>query len=419
MSHWLIAGASRGIGLETARQLSARGERVTASARSAAGLAALKAAAPEAATLQFDVRDEAAIRAAAAQVCDPIDVLIANAGAYGPQRQSSLDMDFDGALDLLSINTLGPLRVVQAFLPLVKRSARPRIVMMSSRLGSMSLDGTFNVAYRVSKAGLNKIVQCLAADLKARGRRRRRHASGWVRTDMGGPNATLDVRDSVAGIIRVAESLTLADTRRYLDYRGEEHSLVRRPKRRTVALMLFRLRLSALRRQAHLAPGSRASPPSLDALRGVGTSSVATTCAGRGDNRNILSARSIASRRSCVTMSVVMRRSSMSRAIISRKSLASAASSETSGSSSSSRSGLTASARASATRRASPSDSSRGKCAACSVRPSSSMSAAMSASRACGAAMRILSMTLRQGSSRGSWKTMPRRPCSGRTIVPT
>ncbi|TLG78107.1 SDR family oxidoreductase [Methylocystis sp. B8] len=222
MSHWLIAGASRGIGLEAARQLAARGERVTASVRSAAGLAALKAAAPQANTLQFDVRDEAAIRAAAEQVLDPIDVLIANAGAYGPQRQTSLDMDFEGALDLLSVNTLGPLRVVQAFLPLVKRSARPRIVMMTSRLGSMSLDGTSNVAYRVSKAGLNKIAQCLAVDLKDDGVVVVVMHPGRVRTEMGGPNATLDVGDSVAGIIQVAESLTLADTRRYLDYRGED-----------------------------------------------------------------------------------------------------------------------------------------------------------------------------------------------------
>jgi NAD(P)-dependent dehydrogenase (short-subunit alcohol dehydrogenase family) len=222
MSHWLIVGASRGIGLETARQLSARGERVTASVRSAAGLAALKAAAPDAATLQFDVRDAAAISAAAAQVGDPIDVLIANAGAYGPQRQSSTDMDFEGALDLLSVNTLGPLRVVQAFLPLIRRGARPRIVLMTSRLGSMSLGGTVNVAYRVSKAGLNKIAQCLADDLKAEGVVVVALSPGRVRTDMGGPNATLDVRDSVAGVIQVVESLTLADTRRYLDYRGEE-----------------------------------------------------------------------------------------------------------------------------------------------------------------------------------------------------
>lgn len=223
MSHWLIAGASRGIGLETARQLTARGgERVTASARGTEGLAALKEAAPEAATLQFDVRDEAAIRAAAAQVADPIDVLIANAGAYGPQRQSSLDMDFDAALDLFSINTLGPLRVAQAFLPLVKRSARPRIVMMSSILGSMALDGTFNVAYRASKAALNKIMQCLAADLKAERVAVVAMHPGWVRTDMGGPDATLDVGDSVAEIIKRAEALTFFDTGRYMDYRGED-----------------------------------------------------------------------------------------------------------------------------------------------------------------------------------------------------
>lgn len=222
MSHWLIAGASRGIGLEAVRQIAARGERVTASARNAKGLAALKEAAPEIATLRFDVRDEAAIRAAAAQVDEPIDVLIANAGAYGPQRQSSLDMDFDGALDLLSINTLGPLRVSQAFLPLVKRSARPRIVIMTSILGSMALDGTFNVAYRVSKAGLNKIAQCLSADLKSERVVVVAMSPGWVRTDMGGPDATLDVRDSVAGIIKVADALTLADSGRYLDYRGED-----------------------------------------------------------------------------------------------------------------------------------------------------------------------------------------------------
>lgn len=222
MSHWLIVGASRGIGLEAARQLAAGGERVTASVRSAAGLAALRAAAPQARALHFDVRDEAAIRAAATQVSDPIDVLIANAGAYGPQRQSSTDMDLEGALDLLSINTLGPLRVVHAFLPLVKRGAHPRIILMSSGLGSMALEGTFNVAYRVSKAGLNKIAQCLAADLKPEGVIVVAMSPGRVRTDMGGPNATLDVRDSVAGIIRTAESLTLADTGRYLDYRGED-----------------------------------------------------------------------------------------------------------------------------------------------------------------------------------------------------
>lgn len=222
MAHWLIVGASRGIGLEAARQLTARGERVTASVRDAKGLAALKAAAPRAATLQFDIRDEAAIHAAASQITHPIDKLIANAAAYGPKRQSSLDMDFDGALDLLSTNTLGPLRVVQAFLPLVRRGRAPRIVMMTSILGSMAIEGTFNVGYRVSKVGLNKIAQCLAADLKKEGVIVVAMSPGWVRTDMGGPDAPLDVADSVAGVIETTEALRLADTGRYLDYRGAD-----------------------------------------------------------------------------------------------------------------------------------------------------------------------------------------------------
>ena len=224
MAHWLVAGASRGIGLELARQLAKKGERVTASVRDEAGRARLTAALAgrQCRILTFDTRDEAAIRVAAALLNEPIDILIANAGAYGPKRQSTTDMDFDGALDLLSVNTLGPLRVVQAFLHLVKRSERPRIIIMSSALGSMALAGTFNVAYRASKSGLNKITQCLAQDFKADGVSVIAIHPGWVRTDMGGPDAPLGVEASAAGIIAVSETLTIEETGRYVDFRGDE-----------------------------------------------------------------------------------------------------------------------------------------------------------------------------------------------------
>lgn len=226
MSHWLIAGASRGIGLELARQLALKGERVSASVRNENGRAALQEAlAPlgdKGQILIFDTRDAAQIREAAAEVSEPIDALVANAGAYGPERQSALDMDFDGVLDLVNVNTLGPLRVVQAFLPLLRQGERPRIAMMSSVLGSMALEGTFNVGYRVSKAGLNKIVQCLADDLKPEGIPVIAMHPGWVRTDMGGPDAPVGVEESAAGIIGVVDRLTLADTRRFVDYKGAE-----------------------------------------------------------------------------------------------------------------------------------------------------------------------------------------------------
>ena len=225
MAHWMIAGASRGIGLEMVRQLAARGERVTASFRGAEPPDALRTAlAPigDAGLLvAFDTRDAAAIAAAAAESAEPIDILVANAGAYGPMRQASTDLDFEGALDLLSVNTLGPLRVAQAFLPRVRRGANPRIVLMSSRLGSMAVGGTLNVAYRASKAGLNRITQCLAADLAPEGVAVLALHPGWVRTDMGGPGADIGVEESAAGVIRVCETLTLGDTGRFLDYRGE------------------------------------------------------------------------------------------------------------------------------------------------------------------------------------------------------
>lgn len=224
MAHWLIAGASRGIGLELARQLAQKGERVTGSVRDEAGRARLAAALDGhgGRILTFDTRDAAAIRTAAALLDEPIDVLVANAGAYGPQLQSTLETDFEGALDLLSTNTLGPLRVAQAFLHLVRRGERPRILMMSSVLGSMALEGTFNVAYRASKAGLNKITQCLAQDLKSGGVAVIAVHPGWVRTDMGGADATLSVAESAAGVIAVADALTIEGTGRFLDYRGEE-----------------------------------------------------------------------------------------------------------------------------------------------------------------------------------------------------
>jgi NAD(P)-dependent dehydrogenase (short-subunit alcohol dehydrogenase family) len=227
--HWLIAGAGRGIGHELARRAASFGHHVTATLRDAVKRERFLAEAAgwggEIGALVFDTRDEAAIGAAAASVSDPIDVLVANAGAYGPQRQSTLDMDFDGALDLFSINALGPLRVAQAFLPQLRRGKNPRLVMVSSVLGSMALEGSFNIAYRASKAALNKIAQGLAEDLKGEGVQKGVTVialhPGWVRTDMGGPDAPLSVEESAEGIIDVIDDLTIERTGRFLDFRGE------------------------------------------------------------------------------------------------------------------------------------------------------------------------------------------------------
>jgi NAD(P)-dependent dehydrogenase (short-subunit alcohol dehydrogenase family) len=221
--HWFISGANRGIGLELARQLSARGDRLSASVRNAAAARALNAQlAPQhamARTLLFDVRNEAAIEAAAAAIEAPLDVLVANAGAAGPPRQSALDLDFTAALDLFSTNTLGPLRLLKALRPKLG-GPNPRVVFMSSQLGSMASLKPSSMIYCATKAALNKLAQCAAVELQPLGVTVIAIHPGWVRTDMGGPDAPLSTPDSASGLITTIDALTIDNTGSFLDWRG-------------------------------------------------------------------------------------------------------------------------------------------------------------------------------------------------------
>jgi NAD(P)-dependent dehydrogenase (short-subunit alcohol dehydrogenase family) len=222
--HWLVAGATRGIGLELAHQLAARGNHVTASARNEAARDELRIKLEKGAdvdTLVFDTRDETGVRAAAEQIDEPIDVLVVNAGAYGPERQSPLDLDYEGALELFSINSLGPMRVAHAFLPHLRKSGNARIVFVSSVMGSMAYEGVSNIAYRAAKAALNKFAQGLAAALEGQNVAVLVVHPGWVRTDMGGPDAPLSPKESAAGLIEVIDAATIEETGLFLDYRGK------------------------------------------------------------------------------------------------------------------------------------------------------------------------------------------------------
>ena len=223
--HWFISGANRGIGLELTRQLVARGDRVTAGARSEEARDALAARlAPQHARIEtkvFDTRDNNAILAAAKSIDAPIDVLVANAGAFGPSPQSVLNMDFAAALDLFNINTLGPLRLALAFLPLLQPAKNPRIALMSSALGSMATVDPSTAIYSATKAALDKFAQCLAVELKSQRVTVVALHPGWVRTDMGGPNAPLSAPESVAGLIATVDGLGLENTGSFFDYRGE------------------------------------------------------------------------------------------------------------------------------------------------------------------------------------------------------
>lgn len=217
MAHFFITAAARGIGRALTIEALRRGHAVTVSVRAASDLSTVPDGAE---AVVFDVRDDAAIASAAAHIDRPVDVLINNAGVIGPQRQSTLDMDFDGFAETLAINTLAPLRVSQAFLPLLRRSERPRIVTISSAMGRLSYHKSDRIAYRASKAAVNKVMQGLATDLRSEGIAVQCVHPGWVRTDMGGPQADIDVAESAGGILDRAEALELVDTGSFVNYDG-------------------------------------------------------------------------------------------------------------------------------------------------------------------------------------------------------
>ncbi len=196
----LVTGANRGIGLETARQLGRRGWRVVIGSRDAeaGGRAAaeVRSSGARAEALAIDVSDTASIRAAAEEFgrrADRLDVLINNAGIYPDEGVNILTVSRELLARTYQTNTFGPVAVTQAFLPLLRTSGAGRVVNVSSGYGQ--LDGLSpNVpSYCLSKLALNGVTLMLSEALKGDGIAVNSMCPGWVRTDMGGPNASRSV----------------------------------------------------------------------------------------------------------------------------------------------------------------------------------------------------------------------------------
>ncbi|MEM9332619.1 MAG: SDR family oxidoreductase [Pseudomonadota bacterium] len=225
MTTIMITGAGRGIGLELARQSVAKGWNVIGSVRSVEAQRALAGALPQMAVLNFDVTDHKALENIANAFQRPIDVLINNAGILNPpSRQSTLDMDYDGFAQMLNVNVMGPMKVVQVFLPFIREGENPRIINISSKMGRMAFSHSDRIAYRASKAALNKVTQAQATDLREDGITVVAMHPGWVQSDMGGPTADITPAESASGILNVAETLTLDQTGTFIDWDGTSRS---------------------------------------------------------------------------------------------------------------------------------------------------------------------------------------------------
>jgi NAD(P)-dependent dehydrogenase (short-subunit alcohol dehydrogenase family) len=226
MSSVLITGANRGLGLEFARQYARDGYRVFATTRGREGaLEALQKQYDKLSVHTLEVTDGGSVRALASELArEPIDVLINNAGTMGPRGQQLGHLDYEGFLDTLRINTLGPLRVAEAFVENVARSERKLMVAVTSGMGSISDSSGGSYAYRASKAALNMSFHNLGLELKQRGIIAIVINPGWVQTDMGGKHAPTKVEDSIAAMRKVFDSLTLADSGSFKNYRGGDYA---------------------------------------------------------------------------------------------------------------------------------------------------------------------------------------------------
>ena len=223
---WMITGANRGIGLALTMELLRRGDHVIAAARDPWGGALAELAGVhvgQLTPLELDVTSDESVAAAKRALAGrPLDVLVNNAGIYGPRdRQSAFDMDFDAWREVFEVNVYAPIRVVQAFLPHVEAGQGRKIATISSRMGSIGANPGNALIYRSSKSAVNMAMVVFGNAVRERAISVMLFHPGWVQTDMGGSGADITPAESANGLIRTIDASGMAETNSFRDYTGE------------------------------------------------------------------------------------------------------------------------------------------------------------------------------------------------------
>jgi len=226
MSHSVfITGTTRGIGLELARQFLEAGSKVFATARhpESDALQSLKAVhGDELQLLTLDVTNSTDIQAAVTSLAgQPVNLLINNAGLYQSRSDDAESLATETWLQEFHVNAIAPFMVTRALRGNLAVADDALVVMISSKMGSMS-DNTSGGAYsyRSSKAALNAVTVCLAQDLAGDGTRVVALHPGWVQTDMGGANAPVDASQSASGLRKVMTGIDETQNGGFFDYTG-------------------------------------------------------------------------------------------------------------------------------------------------------------------------------------------------------
>ena len=226
MASLLITGANRGLGLEFCRQYAEQGDQVIATCRDPEHATALSDLAKQFNNIEvraLDVSDFGQIDQLSQRLQNQhIDVLINNAGVYGDRSATGFgQLNYQDWMRTLTVNTLAPVKMAEAFLPNLLNGQGKLIVNVSSLMGSLSDNSSGgNILYRSSKAALNAAMKSLSIDLRADQIGVLILHPGWVKTDMGGQNALIEVQESVTGMKNCIANFDWADTGVFKRYDG-------------------------------------------------------------------------------------------------------------------------------------------------------------------------------------------------------
>lgn len=222
----VVTGCGRGIGLELVSQYAEAGCKVIATARQpekSDALSVLAASYENVTVYSLDVTSDQSI----AEFCHslagrPVDLLINNAGVYGPTNGLG-NVDREQWRAVLEANTISPLMVTQALLPNLLAGNDKTVAMISSKVGSVADNQSGgSYYYRSSKSALNQVMKSLSVDLMPEGIKVVALHPGWVLTDMGGPNALIDAQQSVIGLRQVLSAIDKSKSGRFYSYDGNE-----------------------------------------------------------------------------------------------------------------------------------------------------------------------------------------------------
>ncbi|MBC7004965.1 SDR family oxidoreductase [Photobacterium sp. BZF1] len=221
----LITGANRGVGLALTVAYLEAGWQVFATCRDIANAEELthrQDVFPNLTIAELDVTDHQAImHLAQSMESVSLDLLINNAGYYGPKGYGFGNTDAEEWRKVFEINTIAPLKIAEAFYPQLKQGTPGVLACLSSKVGSMAENTSGGgYIYRSSKAALNSVVKSLSNDLLPEGIISIALHPGWVQTEMGGPNALIDSQTSALGLKNVIDNLTPADSGLFMDYQG-------------------------------------------------------------------------------------------------------------------------------------------------------------------------------------------------------